>query len=125
VNDGDSDSGEPRFGTAFRVIVGGAALLSGVILWLWASGLGAAWKYIPALFCLAVFGVVALPRPIAIACGYFVAVTVLALCVWFLYLGVTGKESLWNALRMSAWYGLPALAFLIYRQLPWRSRSDT
>lgn len=118
MNGPDEYSDEPRFGAAFKIIVGGVAFLCGVVLWLWASDLGAVWKYIPALFCFAIFGVVALPRPIAIACGYFVAGSVLALSLWFLYLGVSGQEPLVNALRFGAVYGLPALAFLVYRQLP-------
>ena len=125
MNSFDVPEGEPRFGMGFRITVGVVALLSGVILLLWASDFTEVWKYAPALFCFAIVGVVALPRPFAVFCGYLVAVVVLALCLWFLYLGVTGKESLGNALRAGAIYGLPALAFILYRQLPGRSRRDT
>jgi hypothetical protein len=113
----------PTFGPTFRILVGGVAFLCGVVLWLWATDQGAVWKYFPSLFCFCIFGIVALPRPVALACGYLVALVVLALSVWFLYLGFTGKDPLLNAVRFSAVYGLPALAFLVYRQIPGTTRS--
>lgn len=112
------------FGRSFRVFVGSVSLLSGLIMLLWASDQGALWKYLPALFCFCIFGIVALPRPLAIACGYVVAGCVLGLCAVSVYSAYSGRETWWRALRVCEVYGLPALAFVVYRQIPGRSRGD-
>ena len=125
MDDANLPDGEPGFGMGFRVTVGAAALLSGIALLLWASGFSEVWKYLPALFCFALFGIFALPKPIAVLCGYVVASTILALCLWYLYLGVTGKQPLLAAVHIGFVYGLPSLAYILYRQLPGRTRRDT
>lgn len=118
------DSEEPRFGIAFRIAVGVAALVCGIVMLLWAHGLGSVWKYWPALFCFCIVGATVLPRKAAIVCGYLIAASVLALCVGALYLAYKGRESWVNALRVSEIYGVPALAFVLYRRLTWRKRRD-
>jgi hypothetical protein len=118
------DSELPRFGLAFRIFVGGVALVCGVVMTLWAHGLGVIWKYWPALFCFCIVGAVVLPRNAAIACGYVIAGSILILCVWAMYLGFTGQESLANALRVCGIYGVPALAFVLFRRLTWTRAGD-
>jgi hypothetical protein len=124
VSDQQAESDEPRFGLAFRIIVASVALVSGAIMLLWASDQGSAWKYLPALFCFCIVGTIVLPRKAAIACGYFIAGSILALCVGALYLGLTGRDPLINAIRVCEFYGVPALAFLLFRRLTWRRRGD-
>lgn len=116
------ESQEPRLGLGFRITVGLLALLSGAILWLWASQEMELWKYLPAAFCFCIAGTVVLPKALAVACGYFVAASVLALSVWFIIDGFMDGENITGALRFGAVYGLPAIAFLLYRQLPGRRR---
>ncbi len=124
MNEVPADSEMPRFGIAFRIFVGGTALVCGVVMTLWAHGLGSAWKYWPAVFCFCIVGAVVLPRKAAIVCGYVIAGTILVLCAGALYLGLTGQESLRNALRACAIYGGPALAFILFRRLTWNRARD-
>lgn len=109
---------EPRYGLGFRLTVGFFALLSGLIMFLWATQEDELWKYLPAAFCFCVAGAVLLPRKLALACGYVIATSVLAWSAWVVYLGVTTGENLWKTLRFAEEFGLPAAAFLLYRRLP-------
>jgi hypothetical protein len=118
--DSASAATSSSFSLGFRITVAVGSLISGFLLSLWASQETELWKWWPAVFCFAIAGTVALPKFLAVTCGYFVAATIVVMSLWFLYLGVTGKDSFLKAARFGEVFGLPAAAFLIYRTIPRR-----
>lgn len=107
------------FSPAARWTLAIFSFLFGLIMLLWASGVDTDIRYLPAVFCFAIFGASVLPKPIAIWCGRLIAIVVLSGCAWFIYLGATDQnKSLIGALRLFGIYGVPAVFFLLYSKLP-------
>ena len=106
------------FSRTFKVLVAGASICSGLALSLWATQQPELWKWLPAIFCFAVTGVVTLPDRFARPCGYFVASCVMALSIWALWLGLTGTESILGALLFAGLFGLPAARYLLFGVAP-------
>lgn len=114
---------EPQgFSRGFKIIVGVFALLGGAVMSLWATSSPSAVRWLPSVFLFSIAAAAILPRKIALVFGYFVALCVLAMAAWMLYLGLSGQEPLGTALGFSAGFGVPALIFLQYRKLPWHGR---
>lgn len=112
------DTARGEFSRTFKVLVAGASLCSGLALSLWATQQPELWKWLPAIFCFSVIGVVTLPGRFARPCGYFVASCVVALSLWALWLGLTGTESILGALLFAGLFGLPAARYLLFGVAP-------
>ena len=110
--------GTPKFSVGFKVTLAFFSILSGLMLSLWASDQTELWNWFPAFFCFAIAGTVVLPRKLAIACGYVVALTICLLNIWLIQLWLSGKEPMASVLRFTLAFGMPAVAFLLYRQFP-------
>ena len=96
------------------------ALIFGLVLALWASDQGEAWKYSPALFCFAICGAIVLPHRLALWCGYAIAITVVLVLVLVLVESFDGGSVgyAYKAGRVSLMFGLPALVFLLRGKVP-------
>ncbi len=112
------DTARGEFSRTFKVLVAGASLCSGLALSLWATQQPELWKWLPAIFCFSVIGVVTLPGRFARPCGYFVASCVVAWSLWALWLGLTGTESILGALLFAGLFGMPAARYLLFGIAP-------
>lgn len=118
--EGQEEQPDHMFSPWARFVLAAFSLLFGLMLLLWASDQREAWKFAPALFCLAVFGALISPRRASRLFGRVVAFAVLATIVLVLIDGYKelSLTFIGQALGIVTIFGIPAFMFLVRGQLP-------
>jgi hypothetical protein len=111
---------EHMFSPWARFVLAVFCLLFGLMLLLWASDQREFWKFVPALFCLAIFGALISPRRASRFFGRIVAFVVVSTIVLVLIDGYKEVSITYiaQAVGIVTIFGIPAFMFLVRGQLP-------